>query len=90
MIGWLQKTVYYHIGTNIYSDFSINLKVAEGSLVAVVGTVGSGKSTLIASLLGETEKLQGRVQIKVHLLKRCTMFHHGYPCSSFMLFIFPD
>ncbi|KAL4216368.1 hypothetical protein ACF0H5_024095 [Mactra antiquata] len=42
----------------------INLKVNDGELVAVVGTVGSGKSSLISACLGEMERLRGRVTIK--------------------------
>lgn len=40
---------------------NINLKFKQGSLVAVVGSVGSGKSSLISALLGEMEKVTGRV-----------------------------
>ncbi|KAJ3391487.1 hypothetical protein HDU84_005862 [Entophlyctis sp. JEL0112] len=32
---------------------NINLRVAEGKLVAIVGAVGSGKSSLLSALLGE-------------------------------------
>uniref|UniRef100_A0A665WVS5 ATP-binding cassette, sub-family C (CFTR/MRP), member 3 n=1 Tax=Echeneis naucrates TaxID=173247 RepID=A0A665WVS5_ECHNA len=35
-----------------------------GSLLAVVGHVGCGKSSLISALLGETEKLEGEVSIR--------------------------
>lgn len=45
----------------------INLNVERGQLVAVVGTVGSGKSSLVSALLGEMEKLSGRINIKVFL-----------------------
>ena len=45
--------------------FSINLKVEEGQLVAVVGQVGAGKSSLISAMLGEMEKTKGKVFIKV-------------------------
>jgi len=34
----------------------INLKVAKGSLTAIVGTVGCGKSSLLSSILGELDK----------------------------------
>lgn len=44
---------------------NINLQIKQGQLVAVVGTVGSGKSSLISALLGEMEKLSGRVNTKV-------------------------
>jgi len=45
--------------------YSINLKVADGELVAVVGTVGSGKSSLISACLGEMEKLSGQATLRV-------------------------
>ena len=44
---------------------SININIPSGSLVAVVGQVGCGKSTLLSALLGETEKLDGKVYVKV-------------------------
>ncbi|KAK2189921.1 hypothetical protein NP493_93g00019 [Ridgeia piscesae] len=43
---------------------NINLKVPEGSLVAVVGQVGSGKSSLISALLGEMELMDGQVNVR--------------------------
>ena len=36
-----------------------------GQLVAVVGQVGAGKSSLIQALLGEMEKYGGHVTLKV-------------------------
>ena len=45
--------------------FSINLTIPHGSLVAVVGQVGSGKTSLISSLLGELTKRTGRIRINV-------------------------
>lgn len=38
--------------------------IPEGSLVAVVGHVGSGKSSLLSALLGEMDKLEGTVAVK--------------------------
>lgn len=43
----------------------INVCIPEGALVAVVGHVGSGKSSLLSALLGEMQKLEGNVSIKV-------------------------
>lgn len=45
--------------------FSINFTVPEGSLVAVVGQVGCGKSSLLSALLGEMDKKEGYVVVKV-------------------------
>ena len=44
---------------------NLSLKVKGGSLVAVVGAVGSGKSSLISAFLGEMYKMSGRVDTKV-------------------------
>ncbi|BBN11589.1 protein MpABCC11 [Marchantia polymorpha subsp. ruderalis] len=41
----------------------INVKAARGSLVTIVGMVGSGKSSLLSSILGEMPKLSGSVKI---------------------------
>ncbi|XP_072502792.1 ATP-binding cassette sub-family C member 3 isoform X1 [Notamacropus eugenii] len=43
---------------------SLNIQVPKGSLVAVVGPVGCGKTSLISALLGEMEKLEGKVSVK--------------------------
>ncbi|XP_056198345.1 ATP-binding cassette sub-family C member 3 isoform X1 [Falco biarmicus] len=42
----------------------INLLVPSGALVAIVGHVGCGKSSLVSALLGELEKLEGEVAVK--------------------------
>ncbi|XP_018617366.1 canalicular multispecific organic anion transporter 2 isoform X4 [Scleropages formosus] len=42
---------------------NINLMVPQGSLLAVVGHVGCGKSSLVCALLGEMEKLEGEISI---------------------------
>ncbi|CAF1415524.1 unnamed protein product [Rotaria sordida] len=42
---------------------NINLQIHQGSLVALVGMVGSGKSSILAALLGEMIKVNGRVSI---------------------------
>ncbi|KAG5854427.1 multidrug resistance-associated protein 1-like [Anguilla rostrata] len=42
----------------------ISMRVSRGSLVAVVGHVGSGKSSLLSAMLGETEKRSGGVLVK--------------------------
>ena len=49
----------------IMQTFSVNLKMDHGKLVAVVGQVGSGKSSLISAMLGELKKLDGHVNVQV-------------------------
>ncbi|XP_018340399.1 PREDICTED: multidrug resistance-associated protein 1 isoform X3 [Trachymyrmex septentrionalis] len=43
---------------------NINLHVEQGQLIAIVGTVGSGKSSLLSALLGEMDKISGKVNTK--------------------------
>ncbi|XP_067675287.1 multidrug resistance-associated protein 1-like [Haliotis asinina] len=42
----------------------VNLTIPKGSLTAVVGAVGAGKSSLLSAILGEMEKLTGHVHVK--------------------------
>ncbi|XP_017415330.2 ABC transporter C family member 4 isoform X1 [Vigna angularis] len=42
---------------------NINLEINKGELTAIVGTVGSGKSSLLASILGEMHKISGKIQV---------------------------
>jgi ATP-binding cassette subfamily C (CFTR/MRP) protein 1 len=41
----------------------INVKIAKNSLVAIVGAVGSGKSSLLSGLLGEMKRVKGEAII---------------------------
>ncbi|NXH99014.1 MRP1 protein, partial [Pachycephala philippinensis] len=41
---------------------NLSVSIPEGCLVAVVGQVGSGKSSFLSAVLGEMEKLEGTVQ----------------------------
>uniref|UniRef100_A0AAX7T614 ATP-binding cassette, sub-family C (CFTR/MRP), member 3 n=1 Tax=Astatotilapia calliptera TaxID=8154 RepID=A0AAX7T614_ASTCA len=43
---------------------NINVMVPQGSLLAVVGHVGCGKSSLISALLGDMEKVEGEVSVR--------------------------
>ncbi|XP_056096294.1 ATP-binding cassette sub-family C member 3 [Rhinichthys klamathensis goyatoka] len=43
---------------------NINVLVPQGSLLAVVGHVGCGKTSLVSALLGEMEKLEGQISIR--------------------------
>lgn len=41
----------------------VDLDIGHGKLVAIVGMVGSGKSSLLSALLGDMEKLTGSVNL---------------------------
>lgn len=41
----------------------VNFEIKKGELAAIVGTVGSGKSSLLAAVLGELRKTSGKVCI---------------------------
>ena len=80
-ILFLSKTSsvqYVVVSHPLFSFFhhSINLEVTEGELLAVVGPVGAGKSSLISAVLGEMEKLQGKVNIRVKI--RFNIFEISY------------
>ena len=46
---------------NIFKINNINLEIPRGALVAIVGPVGSGKSSLLQGLIGEMRKTSGTV-----------------------------
>ncbi|KAL0457410.1 UNVERIFIED_CONTAM: ABC transporter C family member 14 [Sesamum latifolium] len=48
-------------GQHVLKD--INFEVKKGELAAIVGMVGSGKSSLLASVLGELHKTSGKVRV---------------------------
>ena len=60
----------------------MNLKIKQGQLVAVVGQVGAGKSSLLSALLGEMEKLQGKVTIRVSC---CLEYVKHFHLCSFII-----
>lgn len=42
---------------------NIDLRIKTGSLTSIVGSVGSGKSSLLAACLGEMENLSGTINV---------------------------
>lgn len=55
---------------------NIHLKVNKGELTAIVGTVGSGKSSLLASILGEMHRISGKVSSFLSLKVRNKVHTH--------------
>lgn len=43
---------------------NLNVEIRKGELAAIVGTVGSGKSSFLASVLGEMHKISGKVRVR--------------------------
>ncbi|GIY00679.1 multidrug resistance-associated protein 1 [Caerostris extrusa] len=46
---------------------NINLHVRQGQLIAIIGPVGAGKSSLLSSLLGELHKKSGSIDIVAYV-----------------------
>ena len=73
---------------NSISLCSIDFRAHCGELVAVVGQVGAGKSSLISALLGEMRKLAGHVTVKVcvcyacGILQTCMLLNYVCACVS--------
>ncbi|KAL8214885.1 hypothetical protein R6Q57_004334 [Mikania cordata] len=42
---------------------NVTFKIKKGELAAIVGTVGSGKSSLLSSVIGEMHKISGKVTV---------------------------
>ena len=64
------KSNNYLLETKFYLTiilYSVNLDICHGKLVAVIGQIGCGKSTLISTLLGLTKKDSGYIGIDVFL-----------------------
>lgn len=60
------QKVYLKCGKRFSFSPSIELSVPQGSLLAVVGQVAAGKSSLLAAVLGELEATEGCVTMKVN------------------------
>ncbi|KAH8862468.1 Canalicular multispecific organic anion transporter 2 [Schistosoma japonicum] len=70
---------------------NISVQFPEGQLTTIMGTVGSGKSSLLHALLGDMENFNGRVNVKGTVayvpqqpwifnatLRDNILFHHAY------------
>ena len=55
-------------------NFSLDLSLSPGLLVAVVGSVGSGKSSLLSAMLGEMNIIKGEAKVQVLFLKKTCIY----------------
>ena len=54
---WMEKSEVKNDSSNVLLD--LNVKIKKGSLVGIVGAIGSGKSSLFAAILGEMNQTNG-------------------------------
>ena len=72
---------------------SLNVHINRGQLVAVVGQVGAGKSSLISALLGEMDKLNGHVSLRVggplcmHIYSCCLLWQQSVEVTLLCMLI---
>ncbi|AEE75293.1 multidrug resistance-associated protein 3 [Arabidopsis thaliana] len=59
----INSTLSWDVSSSNPTLKDINFKVFPGMKVAVCGTVGSGKSSLLSSLLGEVPKVSGSLKV---------------------------
>lgn len=57
----------------------------RSSLLAVVGQVGVGKSSIVSAILGEMEKLHGRVTVRVSPV--CAVSHWLQEPEACLIFV---
>lgn len=82
----------------ILSLTDVNVRLKKGSLIAVVGPVGSGKSSLLAALTGEMQRVDGSVARRAdcsiafaaqvpwivnRTLKENVLFHQPYDAGRY-------
>ncbi|XWS11330.1 hypothetical protein CRYUN_Cryun38cG0074500 [Craigia yunnanensis] len=71
----------WDLSSSIATLKDINLKVCHGMRVAICGTVGSGKSSLLSCILGELPKISGTLKLcgtkayvaQSHWIQSCTI-----------------
>ncbi|KAJ2745009.1 hypothetical protein GGI20_002502 [Coemansia sp. BCRC 34301] len=60
--AWKYNAPLLRPDTGWFSLEAINLEIPHGSLVAIVGAVGSGKSSLVSALVGDMKRVSGSME----------------------------
>lgn len=73
-----------------FSLQDINFKVHIGELVAVIGPVGSGKTSLLNAIMGEMERMKGKVKLQctVGYVSQVLLYLIIFLLFSFVIFLF--
>lgn len=62
----IRNCSFAHKGTSTkFALKDVNIEIQCGQIIAVVGHVGSGKTSLLLSILGEMQKLHGSIFVNV-------------------------
>ncbi|XP_054167266.1 ATP-binding cassette sub-family C member 2-like [Oppia nitens] len=56
--------IYYSTILKKYTLNNINLNITDGMFVVIVGSVGSGKSSLLSAIIGEMDRIDGTVNVR--------------------------
>ncbi|KAJ8951065.1 hypothetical protein NQ318_003763 [Aromia moschata] len=62
-VGLRNLTAKWNISSSDNALQNINFNVSRGKLVGIIGPVGSGKSSLLQTILGELEVISGTIEI---------------------------
>ena len=86
----LSKAVFSHDSDPILNESEFHLDridfmVKRGQLIGIIGKVGSGKSSLLASILGELNKVSGMVAIFSNFSLRKTKKNYKVQINIFFL-----
>ena len=61
--GGKEETENSGLNRGLYTVSNVSLNISRGSLVGIVGSVGSGKSSLLSGILGEMYLTSGKVKV---------------------------
>ena len=77
------KDVSFGYGSSDAIIKNINLNVAEGEFLCIVGENGSGKSTLIKCILGLNKVTKGEIQVlgRIGYLPQMTEIQNNFPAT---------